>query len=147
MRRLGIVLVVFLVAFFSLSTSFAELYEVQAEIRGPFITPYYAINGTGLTVKNNVPHVWVDTQGDCYWSWSHYNEARWVCRHERGFYPLPAHSIVWDGERRIKYIGNNKNLTLARKSSFPVFGKYKMRDYVNIAVSDNHTRVTVLIQD
>jgi len=147
MKRLGIVVVVFLFSFLYLSASFAETHEVTAEIQGPFMTPHFAITGTGLTVRNNVPHVWVDTEGDCYWSWSRYNESRLVCQHERGFYPLPSHSIVWDGKKRIKYIGNNKFLTIAKRGSFPLFRHYRMRDNVNIGVTNNLTRVTVIIQD
>ena len=144
------------------STSFAALHEVTASLEGAPMTAYYSIVGSGLTVDDGQAYVWVETQGDCYWTYrprcnNHpyppdgawrdcYDEPHMDCRYQTGYFKLNPEDVASDGNKRIKFVREGRYLTIAKRHGFPLFVSYKLRGNTSIAVNDTMTEAKLLIQ-
>ena len=155
--------VVFLFCILSLSSiSFAGVHEVSASLEGTPMNAYYSIIGSGVTVDDGQAYVWVETQGDCYWTYRPrcnnspyppdgawrdcYDEPHMDCRYQTGYFKLPSEDVVWDGAKRLKFVRDGRYLTIAKRHGFPLFVSYKLKSNTAVAVSDLLTEVKLIIK-
>jgi hypothetical protein len=157
---ISLISVVIISLFISISEAKVP-YRVTGEIAdGYHLTAYYTIVDSWITYNNGIAYIGIDTQGDCrgyyipdchdhFYPPHHWRECRDVrrvdCRNERGYFKLPADKIIYDGKKRLKYIENGKYLTVAKWSRIPLFGGWKLRDYVKIAVDRDLLEASLLI--
>ena len=69
-----------------------------------------------------------------------YYAPKLLCEHQEGRYPLPSDKVIYDGEKRWKYIGDGEYLTIARNdraSIFWLFREWHLRETVELNVTPN----------
>ncbi len=158
---ISLISIVIICVFISISEAKVPDRVTGAISDGYHLTAYYTIVDSWITYKNGIAYIGIDTQGDCrgyyipdchdhfyppHHPWRECREVRRVdCRNERGYFALPADKIIYDGKKRLKYIENGKHLTIAKWSRIPLFGGWKLRDYVKIAVGRDFLEASLLI--
>ena len=132
MMRYQKILFIFLSLFFYTSISFAETYCVTALNEVPNISSHFWVHKIYLTTEHDTPYVIVEFMGNC--------AENDTCEFQVGRYPLPSDKVIYDGERRWKYIGEGNYLTIARSDrtwASPFQGEWHLRNYVELNVTPN----------
>jgi hypothetical protein len=140
-------------------------YEVTGQLEGPKIKADYRMMGASITYADNGhAYIQVITQGDCrmehrfrcdsrydhHRGWNDcYSGIRQTCNEQTGLYKLPVDAVVFDGDKRLKYVGDGQWLTIARKDRFPFFPLVRYwnlrHKYVDVEVSDNYQSAKLII--
>ena len=68
-----------------------------------------------------------------------WTESKLICEHQEGNYKLPENKIIYDGEKRWKFIGDRgeQYVTIARHDRSGLSRKWKLRSYVELNVAPN----------
>ncbi len=126
---------------------FATTDTVLATAQAPTLTPYYLFHDAGLTYKNGVAYIWVIVKApegwparDCDHEWD-----RIHCRFETGYFALPHDSVIFDGNKRLKYIGNNQYLTIAKRKNIPFFDTWKINSSAQVQVEEGFNSAGILV--
>ena len=67
-------------------------------------------------------------------------ETKLMCEHQEGKYSLPQDRVIYDGDKRWKFIGDDsdpKYLTIARYDRSGLSREWKLRSYVELNVAPN----------
>lgn len=162
--------IIFTVAFILQAPLFAAVYSVTGSLdEGSLMTPRYRVTGTdiGCDEKSKTAYLVVYSEGDCEWStsprcqdvfapdhsWMYrdcWNEVEKTCQKETGFYPLPQDQVIFDGDTRLKYVGNSQYDTIARKDRiwfFPFKRQWNLkRDHCTVSISEDLREATLRIE-
>ena len=67
-------------------------------------------------------------------------EKKLICEHQEGKYRLPPERVIYDGDKRWKFLGDEAHkqyLTIARNDRSGLTRKWKLRSYVELSVAPN----------
>jgi len=103
----------------------------------PLKPTYYVAKYDVKTHRNNSATIVITTEGDCDPNYasggcsdlrengeckSYYHS---YCEHETLYYPLPSDKIIFDGNKRLKYIEHGHAITIASHDRYPYFPLFR----------------------
>lgn len=138
-------LIVGLFLFPFLSWAQEGMHVISAPLQNARLKPEYSFAKYDVeTHKDNSSTIVVTTQGDCDKSYAmggcnRYDaDGRCIdlydfhCEHEKLYYALPKDKVIFDGDTRLKYIGDGLYLTIARHDRNPFFPLFRQWNFYNI---------------
>ncbi|MBI3018584.1 MAG: hypothetical protein HYY61_01640 [Deltaproteobacteria bacterium] len=129
--------------------SLAAIETVESQPQEPFLTSFYNFSKAGLTTHKGIAYLWVQTKAPEDWPARDCDHEldRIHCRTETGYFALPSDAVIFDGEKRLKYIRNGRTLTIAKLEGFPFFKTWEMENNIHITVGDYLESATLVISD
>lgn len=125
---------------------FSANYTVEASNTNTGMLAHYRLIDSHFEMAGGIPTIVAETEGDCrveqvwrcrdyryddhHGHWDHdYNrhdgyhwhtvcgyESEKYCSYQTGRYPLPSDQIIFDGKKRIKFIGDGQYQTIGRNN-------------------------------
>ena len=102
----------------------------------------WTLTGKTMIVKDRIPYIRVDTQGNCRWEWRQVCtslpsggvncklEPEWTCDYRSGLFTLPAEVKVVDNE--VRYVKDATSIKLGKMKNFLFWKWVSLENYVGI---------------
>jgi len=127
--------------------------RVEATPEEPWISPLYTLVESNLIFEGENVYVWTKAKApeddfpvrDC--SPKDQEENPVHCRYQYGLFLLSPEDIIYDGNKRLKFVKNGFYITIAKLEGIPLFRKWKLRSNTKIQVGEYFEGATVSIFD